>query len=210
MRADARQRITRRIGGRERFGTVLLISPPGDYDDARHLVLRQLCNEDQKAGLYVTLRSSHRELIDELRREGINVRQLYFIDASGWTGWDRAENRPQDKAENCTLVRTPASLSELSLATSALVAREKYSFLLFDSFNELAGESTEQMATRFTQYLLDNLSLHRMDGVMMCRDEPAQEKAIRSVVPLAGDVMAVGEAQERFKGMRWRIPLLPR
>jgi hypothetical protein len=209
MEEDAKQRMVRRIG-RERFGSVLLISPAGEHENARRLVVEQLCNEDQKEGLYVTMRESHRELIDEFKREGINAGRLYFIDANSWTGWDEAENRPQDKAENCTLVRRPVNLAELSLATSGLVAGNQHQFLIFDSFNELAAEFTLPLALRFTQYLLQNLSLHEMDAVVLCRDDAALEKAIRAAVPLADDVIAVGEAQERFKGIRWRIPLLPR
>ena len=128
---------------------VLLLVPPFQYHPITVDILRQL----QKQKLcYVCMNKTYLAMREDLTREGVDVKNVAFIDAISKT--IKQTGDVPDK--NVCCVSSPAALTEISLAISEFM-RRGYAYFIFDSLNDFLIYEKKAPVSQFILNLVNKL-----------------------------------------------------
>jgi archaellum biogenesis ATPase FlaH len=123
-------------------------------------------------GVYVTLSTPYATLYSDLKKGGVDVSRLFFIDCI--TKYSGSNPKPLN---NCSFTDNQ-TLAEMSISIADLMNNGSYNFVFFDSMTTLLLYNSVDSAEKFLHYLINKL---RDLGVGMCiiavDDEKSREAA---------------------------------
>ena len=96
---------------------------------------------------YVNLNKPAGTLLKEFEKYKIDVKKLYFVDATRYT----------DKYERVLHISSPKALTELTLAIDNTISLAKIDFVIFDSLSTLLIYHDPATVVRFTHNLMSLL-----------------------------------------------------
>lgn len=163
----------------------IVLTKPEDYQLTNMIILEILIKKLRLTGIYVTLNKPHLTISASLKDRNIDTSKLYFIDATGKQTGKRA------KAANCSFIRSPESLTELSLAMTALANTGKFDFLFFDSLSTLLMYNDLETTGRFVHYMVSKIRNLNLRGIMISVVEEKSNKLIPVVSQFCDDIIKV-------------------
>ncbi len=122
---------------------------------------KQLSENQGSRGVYVTFDLPYTMLVDHLLANGIGAKRLYFIDATGIRAGHPV------KADECRLMQSPSSLTELSVELTKAMNSGRYDFLVFDAATSLLMHNELEVSERFLHYLASKVRMHGVRGIVI-------------------------------------------
>jgi archaellum biogenesis ATPase FlaH len=172
-----------RIGHRP--GLYILLCRGDAYLLLRDSILKDIASEQENKGLFITLNTPYKELIDKLKKEKINTKHTYFIDCI-------TKSTSKASADsNCTYIQDPGSLTELSLAISEQVQISEANYIVFDSVSTLLLYNSMENSERFLHYLFTKLKTLSLKSIVIAIDEPNTKKAMPLLSQFADKIMDI-------------------
>lgn len=154
----------------------LVSSGSRDCDAANEILLPILLREEKRAGIYVTLNKGYIVIKQKLEQQGVDTPRLYFIDGISKAG------QKQGKADNCTFLSGPDSLTELSLVITQAINSGKFDFLFFDSLSTLLMYHDLKTIEKFNHYLISKLREYGVDCILVSLRQEGEEAKLISTV----------------------------
>jgi len=134
------------------------------YTESVASLLKDL--EDVKI-CYVTLNKPMDALLRAFSHEGINTKNMFFIDAV-----------TKKEAPNAIMVSSPCALTELSIAISQVMKSNAFDLLFFDSLSTLNVYAANNTKERFTSSIISKLRSANGKGVFTCIDQDSNSEFI--------------------------------
>jgi hypothetical protein len=128
--------------------------------------------------IFVTVNKPYFSIIENLKSKDVNVKGLYFIDASSQEGEDT-------KGKNYEKIKSPADMTEIMLAVGKHIKRGEYYSLIFDSVSTLLAYHDEEMVIRFTHSLVGKLRKYGVKGIFLCTKEDMNTSLMKNLNMLA-------------------------
>ena len=156
-------------------GICLFCSQSESYHKVNGIILKELTNKYKFTGIYVTLNKEHSFLEKNLKKGGTDVSKLYFIDGT-------SKNNEKNNTNNCTFISSPQSLTELSLAISAVTESGKFAFLFLDSISTLLVYNDLKTVEKFTNYLINKIRNLKIVGIIITLDDEGESKKLNTII----------------------------
>jgi len=142
-----------------------------DYQKTNLEIVRNLTEDMNIPGVYVTLNKPYSAMKDILKKAGIDTRLIIFIDAV-----TKAE---QKKKNDCLFIGSPENLSDISIAMDQAVrALPKNKFLFFDSLNTLLVYNEVQTVVKFIHFLASKMRVWKVKGIIISLEKKANKELI--------------------------------
>ncbi len=159
--------IKRKLETLTKNSIVLVVMHPQNYQEVNLFLIKYWVDIASKNGVYVSLNRPYNNLIETLKSGKIDPEKLFFIDCVTKNELD---------IPNCYFLKTQQSLTNLSIAISTVVKKEKPSFIFIDSLNTLALYNEMSSAIKFSHFLISKLRTNNVDGILVgIKDEKNQE-----------------------------------
>lgn len=143
-------------------GAYTFISKSEDYQTVSQEIIRFLSKTKGFSGIYVTLNKSHCDIVKRLEDNGIDTKNILFI--------DNLEKEDGCGAKNCIFIGNK-SLTALSLAMSEACRHEEMKFLFFDSVTTLLVYEDLDTVERFLHFFLNKVKILEFLTVLMTVEE---------------------------------------
>jgi len=141
----------------EKNPVLLLVIPPFKYHEYSTAILRQFTS--QKI-CYVTLNKTYAALQEDFTREGINTKQMIFVDGISKT----IKSVPDRQDNSCFYVSSPAALTEMSIAIMETV-KLGATIVVFDSLNDLLVYEKKAPVSKFLLSIVTRLREQRLQVI---------------------------------------------
>ncbi|MBU2561189.1 MAG: hypothetical protein KKD17_02745 [Nanoarchaeota archaeon] len=137
---------------------VSLIVCGEDYQEA---IVRIVKEAERQCGkiCYVTLNKPYASLTDLLRKKGIAAERFFFID-----GISKRVNDGNSPA-NCVFVTAPDALTELNIAITRTIEKQRPTILVFDSLSTLLIYLPTNSIIKFTQELTKKMKVNNIRAI---------------------------------------------
>ncbi|PIN85312.1 MAG: hypothetical protein COV47_02840 [Candidatus Diapherotrites archaeon CG11_big_fil_rev_8_21_14_0_20_37_9] len=165
----------------------MLVIPNKDYGKGMTLLARKISRDYNKI-VYVNLNELYDNLVNRLRKENIDPKKFYFIDAV-----TMASVKDFTKHGNCSFVSSPNSLVELSLAISRALTNEKPQALIFDSISTLLIYENETTVTKFIHSLIGKIKAMSVTAFFTALEGDSQTEAIKDLTMFVDNVNTLTE-----------------
>ncbi len=150
----------------------VFISPVEDYHKNNYFILKYLTKTLKLKGIHVTLNASYKSLSNDLKSNGTNTENLFFID-----GISKTQEKVSN-TKNCIFIQSPRGLTELSLAITDTINTGDYDFLFFDSISTLLIHNELRTAEKFSHYLINKLKHLDLRGIIISLDEEDSKRLL--------------------------------
>jgi hypothetical protein len=97
---------------------------------------------------YVCLSKPYTDVMEDLRKQGLNVHDFLFIDVLS------SHYNEQEPVGNCIFISEPTNLAAIRAAIMKAVDEKKCSVILFDTISTLLIYQETSSIVKFTHYLL--------------------------------------------------------
>lgn len=157
---------------------VLMMIPSATYNDATVEVMKQLSGKNL---CYVTLNKTYYALKEQFEKKGIDLKNVFFIDAISKT----IKNIP-DTLDDCYFINSPGALTDLSIAITAVLEQmnelvEKESYLIFDSLTTMMIYEKKMPVTKFMQSLITRIRATTTKTLFYTLDLEEQKDLIKQI-----------------------------
>lgn len=173
--AEIKSHIIKALEKTEDHGVYLFVLKPEDYHTANEIVIDYFIRKLNKKGIYVTLNKPCDNLSESLKKRGIDPSSLYFIDGTSKTS-DKGGNAAGKG--NYVYIRSPESLTELSLAIANASNTGKFHFLFFDSLTTLLVYNNVTTTEKFMNYIINKLRSLSMGLVLISLNDENSQKLL--------------------------------
>jgi len=153
-------------------GLYIVISKTDNYSEHNVAATSVLMKKKDALGLYVTLNSPYKKVLEDLKKNKIETKKLYFIDGASKV------SKKEKEADSCTYLESNSSLTNLSLVISASIKTGKFSFLFFDSISTLLVYNNFESTQRFLHYLINNIRNQDLTLVLRAVEEEKTNKLL--------------------------------
>ena len=134
------------IGDIERNRFLLILLNEEMYMDKIAKIAESM-GKDKKI-CYVCLSKPYKDVCDELKKNGIETKRFYFIDALS------SHYRKMRPAGNCTFLTSPTNLLEIKFAISKAVKEKKCDAVVFDTISTMLIYQQSSKIVKFTHEFL--------------------------------------------------------
>lgn len=143
---------------------VLAVTSPESYSDARNGLFRRFVQNEKMPGLYVSINKTYEKLKEELDRNGIESRDMQFIDAV-----TRMAGSVVISERNVLYLESPAGLSALMIAIEKKIKSipQNKKFLVLDSVSTLLVYNEAGSVEKFVHALVGKINQHRARGILL-------------------------------------------
>jgi KaiC/GvpD/RAD55 family RecA-like ATPase len=136
---------------------ILLLMPSAEYSEVTVDTIKQLSN---KRVCYVTLNKTHDSLKEQFKKQGADVKNIFFIDCISKTFKSTTA-----KEEDTTFVSSPGALTELSIAISNKL-KEGFDYLIFDSLTNLLIYEKKAPVAKFVSGIVNKVKASNTKAVL--------------------------------------------
>jgi hypothetical protein len=162
---------------------LLATSTTTGFSDLNIALMDYLINEKKMTGVYVTVGKPYKAMEESLKKNNIDPKKLFFIDAiSGTIG----ENPSSD---NCRAVQNPSALTDISICVSETCNEKKPGFLIFDSLSTMIIYNNEAASVRFIHFLITNLRKLGVGGVIFSLEKDLEKKTLDNIAMFCDKVI---------------------
>jgi len=141
--------------------TLLVVVSGKKYND---LVAKNAKLLGKKSVIYVTLNKTCESLTEQFKKKKVNTNNLMFVDAISKTIMTSVK-----KQDNCYLVSSPGSLTELSLTLSEFLDHG-FDYLVFDSLTNMAVYEKKAPVVKFLHNLISKIKSSKTKAVFYALD----------------------------------------
>lgn len=172
---------------KEQF-TALLLVEPTNYSKINYELTRLLINHTQGKGLYITLNRSYDFLMETLRKERINVEEIFFVDAIS-----KGTGKKTTTHENVEYIESPRDLTALSVAIDETYQKlgEKPKFLIFDSISTLLIYNDIASVERFIHLVIGKLREWKIKGVLLMVKSDEHKGVVNSLSQFCDRILEI-------------------
>ena len=149
-------------------GIYTFISKPEDYHIVNQEIIRFLTKNLNISGIYVTLNTSHCDMVKKFKAERVDTEKLLFI--------DNIETGGGCKAHNCIFLGNTKSLTALSLGMSKACENKSMEFIFFDSVTTILIYNTLKNTERFIHYFINKIKNLDILMIVISIEEPKSNK----------------------------------
>jgi len=144
-----------------------------EYETTRNQILDKLTNEMAIKGIYITLKKTSSELINELKSNRINTDNLFFIDAIS----------KKTTIKNVEITTTKGSLTELSIILTRVATPGAYDFIMLDSINSLLEyDDNDKEVVQFIKFLINKSKYLFVKGVFLSIENQSINNLLKSIL----------------------------
>ncbi len=169
----------------EKGKTYIVISSPENYHATRLNVLKDALKKLKLDGIYISLNASSKEILDMVKKEGLDASKLFVID--GISG----KNLESNKEKRCVCIDGPNSLTELSLSITDITNKNKVGFLIFDSLSTMLIYNNPTIIETFMHYMVNKLNALNITGVILTISEEASNKIVPMIQQFCEECISV-------------------
>ncbi|MBU4501742.1 MAG: DUF835 domain-containing protein [Nanoarchaeota archaeon] len=162
---------------------VMAIVPFKHFEEANLHLLSILINNYNRKGSYITINRPYKSMIQLLKRENIDIRNLFFIDCI------TKEISEQKKSKNCYFVGSPNNLTEIAVALDPTFKEGKNKFVFLDSLDTLTVYNSVESVIKFAHFLTSKVRLHDLSGVMLAVHENSDSRLIMELAQFCDKVI---------------------
>ena len=169
---------------------ILFVTTAKNYMKVNLSILRVFVNEKKFYGIYVTINRPYNSLVKLLKKEGININRMFFIDCISETVGGKMEMR-----ENCLFLASPKNLTELGIALTEAtsgIGGKANRFLFLDSLSTMAIYNSFTTLTQFAHFLTARIRLHGLKaGILISLERSVDKKLLLTISQLCDRVVEV-------------------
>src|SRR5271157_5390934 len=144
------------------------------YQEVNDMVIEELSKNYRLNGLYITLSQEYPDISEHLKKKGVDISKLHFIDGISMKFGKYPKN------DNCTFISSPKSIVDLSLSITNLTNSGKFVFLLLDSISTLLMFNGSKLTLDFFQYLTSKMRALNMKTVIILLNDEESSKQLKS------------------------------
>jgi len=112
------------------------------------------------------------------------LKKLFFVDAiSGVIGGEKVQ------AENCVVLRSPSSLTELGIVVSKVCSSEKSRFLMMDSLSTMLVYNNQKTTVKFVHYIATQLRKCGWPGIIFSLEKDIEGQILDSILQFCDKVI---------------------
>lgn len=151
----------------------VVLSDDKQYNKVNEILLTVMLKDEKLKCIYVSLNKEYKILSKKIQSLGIEDPSIYFIE-----GISKTVGKPV-KANNCTFLSGPHSLTELSLAINTAINTGKFDFLFFDSLNTLLIYNDLKTVEKFSHYIINKIRDNDLGSIILSlKNDKEAEKLI--------------------------------
>lgn len=186
--AEIKSRVLKALEKTESRGVYLFVLKPEEYHTANGIIIGNFTEKLNKKGIYVTLNKPYYGISEDFKKRGIDPSGIWFIDGTSKTseGGKTAAGKG-----NCTHIRSPESLTELSLAITNASNTGKFHFLFFDSITTLLVYNNVATTEKFMHYIINKLRSLGMGLVLISLNDENSQKLLPVLSQFCDDCVYV-------------------
>lgn len=142
---------------------VTFLVPTNTYVQTNIEILKALVNEKKLPGIYITVNKPYTDIINFLRKNGINSSRIFFIDLV-----TKLTKEQPSRIDNCLFMESPESLTDLSIALGEAVRSIKGNkFVFLDTLSTLLIYNKAETVTKFMHFLTSKLRGWDVQGIII-------------------------------------------
>ena len=153
----------------------IVVSDDKQYSKVNDILLTIMIKEQKLRCIYVSLNKEYSALQKRLCGLGIDDSKIFFIDGISKTTGKTV------KANNCTFLSGPQSLTELSLAITAAINTGKFDFLFFDSISTLLIYNNVKTTEKFSHYMTSKIRDNNLGSIFISLKK---DKETEKLIPI--------------------------
>ena len=165
----------------------IISSAPDIYHSVNLTLLNHLTVEMKLRGIYVSLNIPYSSLSATIKKNGIDMSKLYFIDSTGETAANKTGN------SNCSFLKSPQSLVELSLTITKFATSGKFNFLFLDSMSTLLIYNSLETTEKFLHYLINKIRVLGLGGIIISPYEEKSNKLMPTISQFCDKCIKLGD-----------------
>ncbi len=162
-------------------GVFLIRCKPEECHQATNAAASVLTRKMGLSGAYVTLSRPFRKVLEDFGESGADTSKIFFIDGSGSGGTD---------LKNCKFLEGE-SLTELSLAISAVLAAKNPDFYVIDSITTMLIYNDNETVEKFVHYVSTKAENMGKTLVLVSVDEEKTNKLVPAITQFCDKVIRV-------------------
>ena len=140
-------------------------------------------------GIYITINQPYVALKQILKRNNVNLSNIFFIDLISST----VSANPEKKTD-CLFINSPTSLTELGISIeqilSSVASKEK--FLFIDNLSAFLIYNELDILSEFSHFLISKMRISGVTGVIMSVEEEVGEKLINTIGGFCDQIIKIG------------------
>ncbi len=162
---------------------VMAIVPFKNFEEVNLHLLDILIKRYDAKGSYITINRPYKSMVQLLKRNNINFRNMSFIDCI------TKELKERVGAKNCYFVGSPSDLTEIAIALDPVFKEGKHRFVFLDSLDTLAIYNPVESVIKFAHFLTSKVRLHDISGVFLAVHENSDEKLVMELAQFCDKVI---------------------
>ena len=149
------------------------------YAQVNAKVLKNLANEKNLKGIYITINRPYQSLIESYQEEGIAVDNIFFIDAITKTTGGREVD-----ANNCIFLDSPTNLTDIAIALKQAVELmgDAKKFIFLDALSTLLIYNSSQSVIKFAHFLTGRMRAWNCEGAIISMQKEMDEKLTNQLI----------------------------
>ncbi|MBL7100560.1 MAG: hypothetical protein ISS23_01255 [Nanoarchaeota archaeon] len=162
---------------------VMAIVPFKHFEEFNLHLLSFLVKKYNARGSYITINRPYKSMVQLLKKQNINVRNLFFIDCI------TKELRERKNVENCYFVGSPSNLTEIAIALDPVFKENKQKFIFLDSLDTLTVYNSVESVIKFAHFLTGKVRLHDISGVLLAVHENSDKRLVTELAQFCDKVI---------------------
>ncbi len=168
---------------------ILASVPAKEYQKANLEMIRELIENENTPGVYVTLSKPFKTVEQAFKKAAIDTRMILFIDAVTKTAGGEAK-----KTDNCLYIGSPENLSDISLAMDQAVRSlpSKDKFVFFDSLSVLLMYNEVSTVAKFIHFLVSKMRVWKVKGIIVSLTKEKDKGLIEELMQFCDALIELG------------------
>jgi hypothetical protein len=157
---------------------ILLVTSPVNYISDNLNIIKHYTNKKDAFCIYITANRPYTHLINLLKKENINTKQILFIDTITSMGFDDV-----NRTENAIFTGSTKALTEISIAATSAITKSTSNnkLLLIDSISTLLTYNNLESVTRFSRFIINKMHDNEINGVIISVDKTTDRALIAQI-----------------------------
>lgn len=161
-----------------------------NYQKTNLGIIRQLIENENIPGIYVTLNKPFETMQGIFKKEKIDSGMILFIDAVTKTAGGEIK-----KTDKCLFIGSPDNLSDISIAMDqavrALPSKER--FVFFDSLSTLLIYNDVTTVARFIHFLAGKMRVWKVKGIIVSLRKEKDQELINELIQFCDITLDFGK-----------------
>lgn len=171
---------------------VMAIVPFKHFEAANMHLLSIMINKYNAKGSYITVNRPYKSMVQLLKKENINIENLFFIDCI------TKELKERISTKNCYFVGSPSNLTDIAIALDPVFKEGKHKFVFLDSLDTLTVYNTTESVIKFAHFLTSKVRLHDISGVLLAVHENSDQRLVTELAQFCDKVIDLRDFAIKF------------